>query len=414
MSESTLVQVSEPGLPPVPARIRADFPLLSRDIDGHRLVYLDSAATSLTPLPVVEEISRFYTEVAANIHRGKHVLSEQASDDFENVRMKVAQYTGFRGNEVVFTSNTTASMNLVASGLPLDPDDLVLVPADGHHSAILPWRDRARVAWLPTDGHGVVDLDRYAELLSERPAVVVLSHCSNVSGAYAPVETMSQMAKEAGAVTVLDAAQSIGHRRPKHKTIDFLAFSAHKMLGPTGLGVLCGRYDQLARLTPPALGGGVVDWVDEQRHELRKLPHRFEAGTPHIAGVYGLGAAIDYLYRLGLDTVAEHDRALGRALVEQASTRPYARILGPTEGDRGAILSLAIDGLHSMKPVAQILSDSYGIMCRSGHMCAQPFVDRFTDDEILRASGYIYNDLDDVHAFFTALDEIVGALGARS
>ncbi|MGC1283802.1 MAG: aminotransferase class V-fold PLP-dependent enzyme [Streptosporangiaceae bacterium] len=395
------------------SRTRPDFPLLQTTVDGNRIVYLDNAATSLTPRQVTDEMARFYHQVGANVHRGKHFLSEQASNDFEEVRALVAQFTGFQSNEVVFTANATASINMIAAGLQLTPDQVVLVPFDSHHSAMLPWRRCADVRYLPVDRDGLVELDRFAELLRSRPAVVMLNHCSNVSGAYAPVHQMAAMAKEAGALTVVDAAQSIGHRSVRDEHFDFLAFSAHKMLGPTGIGVLCGRYQHLSRLQPTSLGGGTVDWVDTERYEIRKVPHALEAGTPDIAGAYGLGAAVRYLTSIGHEALADHDRAFGAALTAEALCRPYLRVLGPCGGaDRGAILSFTVDGVHNLKEIAKILSDSYGVMCRTGHMCAQPFVDRFTDDEVLRVSGYVYNDHDDISLLFSALDAVVMVVGA--
>jgi cysteine desulfurase / selenocysteine lyase len=396
------------------AQIRPDFPLLQTDVDGNALVYLDNAATSLTPRPVVEAVNHYYNEVSANVHRGKHYLSETASDDFEQARTAVAELTGYLSNEVVFTTNATASLNMVACGFPLAEDDLVLLPFDGHHSAILPWRQRARVEYVPLGDDAVVDLNRYADLLRRRPRVVVLSHCSNVTGIYAPVARMAQLAKEAGAVTVVDAAQSIPHGPVLSPHIDFLAFSAHKMLGPTGIGVLCGRYDELARLAPQSLGGGTVDWVDTGRFDLRKLPHRLEAGTPHIAGAYGLRAAIRYLAAIGWEKIAAHDRELGSVLLEQAARRPAMRLVGEaSSAERGGIASFAIAGNPRLKSAAKILSDSYGIMCRTGHMCAQPLVDRFGGGEVLRVSGYIYNTTAEIGKLFDAVDEIVPVVGTQ-
>lgn len=396
------------------ARTRPDFPLLQSDVDGSPIVYLDNAATSLTPRAVLDAMSHYYAKVGANVHRGKHYLSETASDDFEQARIAVAELTGYRGNEVVFTANATASLNLVGRGFPLEAGDLVMLPLDGHHSAMLPWRERARVTYTPLDEHGAVDLNQYAELLRSRPRVVVLNHCSNVTGIYTPVIRMAELAKDVGAVTVVDAAQSIPHGPVVSPHIDFLAFSAHKMLGPTGIGVLCGRYEQLARLTPLALGGGTVDWVDTGRFDLRKLPYRLEAGTPHIAGAYGLRAAIGYLAAIGWEKVAAHDLELGSALLEQAKVRPTMQMLGSgASADRGGIASFAIAGSPRLKAVAKILSDSYGIMCRTGHMCAQPLVDRFSDGEVLRISGYLYNTPAEIEKAFAAIDDIVAVVGAQ-
>ncbi|WP_433328083.1 aminotransferase class V-fold PLP-dependent enzyme [Spirillospora sp. CA-294931] len=398
----------------LPRLVRPDFPLLDRRLDGNEIVYLDNAATSLKPSVVVEEMTRYYTEVSANIHRGRHRLSETASAEFEGVRQRVAAFAGVRGDEVVFTLNTTEALNLVASGLGLGSRDLVLVPFDGHHSNLLPWRRHARTEPIPVDSMGCVDLDAYEELLRRRPRVVALGHCSNVTGVYAPVTQMASMARSAGAVTVLDAAQSVPHRRPELDGVDFVAFSAHKMLGPTGVGVLCGTGGALERLDSRSVGGGTVDWVDLERYELRRPPHRLEAGTPNIGGVYGLGAALGYLDRLGFDALAAHDRALAGRQLGEALSRPALRIVGPTSPsvDRSATISLAVPGVSSLREIARIMSDSYGIMCRSGHLCAQPLVDRFTDHEVLRISAYVYNDEEQIARAFAALDEILPTLGA--
>jgi cysteine desulfurase/selenocysteine lyase len=396
------------------ARIRDDFPVLRRHVDGSPVVYLDSAATSLKPAPVIDAVTRYYTDVGANIHRGKHMLSEEASDEYEATRRRVAEFIGAQTREVVFVANTTHAINIVAAGLGLQPNDLVLLPYDVHHSQLLPWRRAARVEYVRVDAGGMPDLDQYRQLLLRRPRVVALNHCSNVTGVYAPVEEMVELAHEAGALAVVDAAQSVPHRRIRVRELgaDAVAFSAHKMLGPTGIGVLWGRAELLERLEPLMLGGGTVDWVDTVRHDLRKLPHRLEAGTPHIDGAYGLGAAVDYLRRLGADALEAHDRRLGAAMLERAARRPYLSVVGGTDaGDRAAIVSVAIRSEKKLADVARSLSDSYGVMCRSGHQCAQPLVDRYAPGEVLRFSGYVYNDEADVDFAFDALDRVCAAMG---
>jgi cysteine desulfurase/selenocysteine lyase len=388
---------------------RADFPVLAREVDGVPLVYLDSAATSLKPRAVIDEVVRYYSEVGANIHRGKHMLSEEASDTYERARQRLAEFVGARADCLAFTAGTTASVNLVAAGLGLDQDDLVLVSADAHHSQLLPWRERARVRAIPTLPDGTPDLDGYAALLAEAPAVVALTHCSNVTGYYTPVARMTAMAREREAVVVLDGAQSVPHR-PVDMTalgVDALAFSAHKMLGPTGIGALALTPALAARLRPAVVGGGVVDWVDAAGSRLRRAPHRFEAGTPHIAGAYGFAAAVDYLRRLGTDRVAEHDRELGTLLHALAGERDTLTVLGPADGDRGGIISVAVRGCPDLGDLARILSDSFGVMCRSGHHCAQPFVDSFGAGQALRISGHVYTTAEEVRAAFTALDQVI-------
>jgi cysteine desulfurase/selenocysteine lyase len=391
----------------VGAAARADFPVLSRTVDGVPVVYLDNAATSLKPRAVVDAMVHYYTEVSANIHRGKHMLSEEASDTYERARQRVAEFVGARCESVVFTSGTTHGVNTVAAGLGLTGADLVLVGADAHHSQQLPWRRHATVELIPTGRDGAADLDRYAELLRRRPAVVALTHCSNVTGHYAPVAEMAAAAKAHGALVVLDAAQSVAHRAVDLTAlgVDAMAFSAHKMLGPTGIGVLVLGQELIDRLTPFAVGGGMVDWVDTERSEPRRAPHRFEAGTPHIAGAYGLLAAIEYLELLGMAEVAEHDLRLGALLCEEARRRDYLSVLGPRSGDRGGILSVGVRGCRDLGELARILSDSFGVMCRTGHHCAQPYVDGFGAGQVLRISGHVYTTEQEVHAAFEALDQ---------
>lgn len=403
----------------LPARVRADFPILERRIDDLPIIYLDSSATSLKPRAVVDAMVDFYTYSTANIHRGKHYLSEEASTRYEESRYVIAQYIGAFGNEVVFVRNTTEALNVVAMGLGLCRDDLVVATLDAHHSQLLPWRRQARVEMVRVDAHGRVDLDQYEELLREQPRVVALCHCSNVTGVYAPIDRMVRMAKQAGALTVVDAAQSIPHRRVNvaDLPVDFLAFSAHKMLGPTGVGVLYGRREQLDALRPAYAGGGAVDWVDLNEFRLRKIPHRFEAGTPDIAGAFGFAAAVDYLRGIGPEALEEHDAVLSELMQREAAKRSYLKPLGgDPSGDRrerAAILSLQMAGVEKLTDVARMLSDAYGIMCRSGHLCAQPVVDHFTDGEVLRASAYLYNTKEDILRFFEALDEIEARLHAK-
>jgi cysteine desulfurase/selenocysteine lyase len=389
-----------------------DFPVLEREIDGLTPVYLDSAATSLTPRSVIAAIVDYYSNVGANIHRGRHRLSEEASDAFEATRIGVAEYIGAAPNETIFVRNTTEALNLVCSGLGLAPTDTVVVSDDAHHSNLLPWRDRGRVAPIRVLASGEPDLDHYLGLLRLRPRVVALTHCSNVSGVIAPLREMARLAHDHGAIVVADLAQSIPHRRLRMREleVDFAAFSAHKMLGPTGIGVLYGREDRLTELRPALLGGGMVDWVDDAAAVLRDLPHRFEAGTPDIAGAYGFGAAVRYLDSVGPDALEAHDRDLAAVLRTGADERDYLHPIDDgTAADRCAILSVQVDGAPKLDDLATTLSDSYGVMCRSGFLCAQPFVSERATTGVLRASPYIYNTRADVARLFAALDEIVAA-----
>lgn len=394
--------------------IRSDFPVLSRTVDGIPLNYLDSAATSLKPQPVIDAIVRYYSQVGGNIHRGKHMLSEEASQGYESARVRVARMLGVRADEVVFTSGTTHGINLIALGLHLTKQDLVLVSADSHHSQQLPWRRHARTEWIDVAPDGTVDLDEYAELLRCRPTLVAITQCSNVTGRHAPVAEMTALAHEAGALVVVDAAQSAPHQQIDMPALgaDALAFSAHKMMGPTGIGVLVLRPGLRERMNPPILGGGTVDWVDLDEVRLRRAPYRFEAGTPHIAGAYGLHTAIDYLTRIGWRELAEHDRRMGRLLNEEAARRDYLTVLGDGPGERSGLISFAVRGLPDLTDLARVMSDSYGVMCRSGKHCAQPYVDAFGQGQVLRLSAYAYTTEEEVREAFAALDEAVPLIRA--
>jgi cysteine desulfurase/selenocysteine lyase len=397
------------------AGVREDFPVLGRRVDGVPITYLDSAATALKPDAVIDAVVRYYREVGANIHRGKHMLSEEASEGYERARSAVAGFIGAAPPEVAFVANTTHGINLLAEALGLGPDDLVLCPLDNHHSHLLPWWRRARVEFAGLNGDATVDLDHYAALLRRRPRVVALTHCSNVTGVVSPVAAMAAMAREAGALVVLDAAQSAPHRelRVRQLGADAVVFSAHKMLGPTGVGVLWIAAERQGELHPAHLGGGTVDRVTTSAYELRRAPHRFEAGTPDIAGVLGLGAAVAYLQRLGMDAVAAHDALMARVLREEAERRPYLAAVGLEAPDRAGIASLRIEGCPDLGEAARILSDAHGVMCRSGHQCAQPLVDRFAGSQVLRMSTYVYNTEGEVRAAFEALDATCAALGVR-
>jgi cysteine desulfurase/selenocysteine lyase len=391
------------------SRLHDDFPVLSRTVGREPTIYLDSAATSLTPTPVIDAVVRYYTEHSANIHRGKHMLSDEASQEYENARDRTAAFIHARNDEIVFVKNATEGMNIISAGLPLTSAAKVLMPVDAHHSAMLPWRTRATVDYLPRDASGALDIDACeAQLERTRPEVLVLSHCSNLDGRYVDVTRLAKAGHDVGARVVVDAAQSVPHRPIDVSALgaDFLVFSAHKMLGPTGIGVLYGRAEQLEQMSPPFIGGGTVDWVDEDVIRPRRLPHRLEAGTPDIAAAYGLAAAIDYLARLGAQTVTDHDAELAREMYGRAAERNWMKVVGaePTP-DRTAILSFVVPGLPKLDDLARALSDSYGVMCRSGTMCAQLGLSQF-GAQALRMSAYVYNTIAEIDRAFDALDRI--------
>lgn len=396
---------------------QSDFPVLERHIDDQKITYLDSAATALKPRSVIEAMSNYYSQNGVNIHRGKYYLSEEASDSYERVRYLLAQYLGAFGNEIVFTKGTTEALNMVAYGLDLQPDDIVVGFLDSHHAQILPWRRAADLRLVNLNSEGGIDLDHYHELLKLKPKVVVLTHCSNVTGTVAPIEQMTKDAKEAcDAIVVVDAAQSMPHPHLRIDVskldVDFVAFSAHKMLGPTGVGCLYGKSARLNGLRPLIVGGGMVDWVDMEGSQERKIPHRFEAGTPAIASTLGFGAALNYLKQFGEEASLAHTEELTEAIIKGALARDYIQLLGTKNAkNRCAIGSLRIKGCDDLSDIARSLSDSYGIMCRTGHMCAQPIVDQQMSGEVLRISAYIYNTTEEIDRFYQSLDELVYFLG---
>lgn len=390
-----------------------DFPGLSKELDDTKITYLDNAATTLKPRAMVAALEEYYLGVSTNIHRGKHYAIEEVSNRYEQTRYKVAELIGCHGNEVVFVRNTTEAINLVASGLSLSQKDLIIAFADSHHSNMLPWVSHGNTKFVGFTEDGSVDWEQYHDLLKQSPKVVAITHCSNVTGVYAPLKEITEAAKNAGAIVVVDGAQSVPHRRVNvsELDIDFLAFSAHKMLGPTGIGVLYGKKQCLDALDVNNVGGGMVDWVELEEYRLRKLPHRFEAGTPHIAGAYGLGAAIDYLHQLGFDNLEQDDKEMGEFMLAQALQRDYMKVINPTPGlDRGGVVSISIPSLTNLDDFSRILSDSYAIMCRNGHLCAQPYINALSHGQVLRASAYFYTSKDDIKKFFNSVDEIAGML----
>ncbi|MFF9431951.1 aminotransferase class V-fold PLP-dependent enzyme [Streptomyces sp. NPDC014746] len=394
---------------------RDDFPALQRQIDGQSIAYLDNAATTLKPRSVIQAITEYYETNGANIHRGKHRLSEEASDAYEAARVEIARHIGAAANEVVLLRNTTEALNLVARGLELDAGAYIVGCVDTHHSQLLPWRRAGRVELTKVDARGRFDREDFRRLLRGRPDVVALTHCSNVTGVVHPVEELiADVRALCDATIVLDAAQSLPHQALKVREldVDFMAFSLHKMLGPTGVGVLYGRSERLAELRPLAVGGGMVDWVDLDGSVERRIPYRFETGTPAIASVIGSAAAIRYLEGLDAPRRHDHERALCAALVDGALARPGLRLIGPPDlTDRIAIATLRLADGVSAGEVARVLSDSYGFMVRSGHLCAQPLVTQLAGGETLRVSAYLYNDVAEIHGFYEALDELLSWMG---
>jgi cysteine desulfurase/selenocysteine lyase len=382
-------------------RIRADFPILNREVrPGVPLVYLDSTATSQKPLPVLEAMGAFYRRSNANIHRGVHTLAEEATAMYEQARETVAKFINApAARQLVFTRNATESLNLVAytwAHTNLKAGDLMLLTEMEHHSNLVPWyiqaRERGfRMEFVPITDDGRLDLEAYRKLLEQQPKLVAFTGMSNVLGTINPVAEMVRLAHAAGALTVVDGAQSVPHLPVDVRAleVDFLAFSAHKMLGPTGIGALYGR-DGLLEAMPPFLGGGdMIKTVHLGSFTPNEIPHKFEAGTPAIAEAIGFGAAVEYLNGLGMDAVAAHEQAIIAYALERLEEIPGLRMFGPAAEHKGGVAAFTLKGVHP-HDVAQIL-DRDGIAVRAGHHCAQPLHEKFGLPATTRASFYVYS-----------------------
>lgn len=387
-------------------QIREDFPLLSREVrPGVPLIYLDSAATSQKPKLVLDAMDRYYQDMNANIHRGIHQLAEEATFAYENAREKIADFIHAPSpEELIFTRNTTESINLVAHSwgrANLKAGDMVLLTEMEHHSNLVPWQILAeqlsiRLEFVPVTPQGVLDLDAFQALLDQEPKLLGITHMSNVLGTINPLEEMLTRAKSAGAVTLVDGAQSVPHFPVDLSTLeaDFYAFSAHKMVGPTGIGILFGRRELLENM-PPFLGGGeMIKRVELRSFKVNDLPHKFEAGTPAIAEAVGFGAAIDYLTQIGMHEVEKQEKILTGYAMEKLSTVPKLHILGPGIEEKGGVVSFYMEGIHA-HDVAQVL-DNDGIAVRAGHHCAQPLHTKFDLPATSRASMYFYNTKDEI------------------
>ncbi|WP_406328648.1 cysteine desulfurase [Streptomyces sp. NBC_00203] len=389
--------------------LRKDFPILERTVEsGARLVYLDSGATTQKPLQVLDAERDFYLTHNAAVHRGAHQLAGEATEAYEDARHTVARLIGAEDDEIVFTKNTTEGINLVAYALGnagrIGPGDRIVVTEMEHHANLVPWqqlaeRTGATLDWFGLTDEGRLDLTRVDELLDERTKVVALTHQSNVLGTLNPVRQLADRAHAFGALVVVDGAQSVPHRPVDVRELgaDFLAFSGHKMLGPSGVGVLWGRRQLLADLPPFLTGGSMIEIVEMDRTTFLPPPQRFEAGVPMTAQAVGLAAAVDYLQRLGMAEVAAYEEQLTACALELLGEIPGVRIVGPRElTDRGSAVSFTVDGIHP-HDVGQIL-DERGVAVRVGHHCARPIVRRFGIPATTRASFYVYNTPAEVDA----------------
>ena len=392
------------------ATIRADFPILARRIHGHRLVYLDSAGSSQAPEAVIRTVAEHARAHHANVHRGVYTLSEESSEHYEAARATVAGFIGAadRG-EVIFTRGTTESINLVAGsfGEGFEPGDAIVLTEMEHHSNIVPWqllaqRRGVELRWAPITDGGLLDMDAFRALIDERVRLVACVHVSNVLGTRNPVQEIAAAAHAVGARVLVDAAQSVPHLPFDVGALgaDFVAFSGHKMLGPTGIGVLWARREILDAMPPWQGGGGMIRTVAREGSTWAAVPQRFEAGTPPIAQAIGLAEAVRYLQALGMERVAAHDAALVHTAIERLDEVPGLRLLGPRTG-RVAAIAFALDGVHA-HDLATIL-DRRGVAVRAGHHCTMPLHARLGVTASARASFHVYNTPDDVDVLVEAL-----------
>jgi len=401
------------------AEVRKDFPIFERTIrDGKRLVYLDSGATSQKPWAVINAESDFYSRHNAAVHRGAHQLAEEATDAYEGARAIVAEFLGAQGNEIIFTKSATESINAVAYAMgnaepgnrfALTASDSIVVTEMEHHANLIPWqqlakRTGAQLNWFKVTQDSRLDLSNIDQLITANTKVVAITHQSNVLGTINPLDAIVKRAHEVGAVVVLDACQSVPHMRVNvvELDVDFLAFSGHKSVGPTGVGILWGKSELLSELPPFLTGGSMVTSVTMDSATWAEAPQKFEAGVPNMAQAVGLGAALNYLSNIGMDAIAQHERFLTGYALDKLLQIPGLRIVGPQNNvDRGAALSFTIKDIHP-HDVGQYV-DSQGIAVRTGHHCAWPLTKIMNVPATTRASFYLYNDEHDVDALVEAL-----------
>ena len=395
-------------------KIRADFPILSRKVNGHPLVYFDNAATSQTPTPVIEVITDYYTRLNANIHRGVHTLSQEATEAYEAARATVQHhFNAAQAHEIILTAGTTESINLIASGYTslLTKNDDLLISALEHHSNIVPWqmlceRTGAQLKVIPMTEKGTLDMDAFTNLLSSKTALVFVNHVSNALGTVNPIEQIIRQAHEVGAEVLIDGAQACPHIKPDVQAldVDYYVTSAHKLCGPTGVGMLYGKEALLNKLPPYQGGGEMIATVTFEKTTYADLPHKFEAGTPNIAGGIAFGAALDYMNAIGFDQIAAYEAELLDYATKALKQIPGVRIYGEAE-KKTAVLSFNVEGIHPYD-IGSIL-DKMGIAVRTGHHCAQPIMDFYQIPGTVRASFSFYNTQEEIDRMVEALQKAI-------
>ncbi|MCY9399843.1 cysteine desulfurase, partial [Bacillus haynesii] len=392
--------------------IREQFPILSQQVNGHDLVYLDSAATSQKPRVVIETLDEYYNSYNSNVHRGVHTLGTKATDGYEGAREKVRKFINAKSmQEIIFTRGTTTALNTVALSYAranLKPGDEIVITPMEHHANIIPWQQAvkatgATLKYIPLQEDGTISLEDVRETVTENTKIVSAAHVSNVLGTINPIKEMAKIAHENGAVMVVDGAQSTPHMKIDVQDLDcdFYTFSAHKMCGPTGIGVLYGKKALLENMEPAEFGGEMIDFVGLYESTWKELPWKFEAGTPIIAGAIGLGAAIDFLEDIGLDEILAHEHRLAAYALERFKELEGAVVYGPAE--RAGLVTFNLEDVHP-HDVATVL-DAEGVAVRAGHHCAQPLMKWLNVSATARASFYLYNTEEDIDKLIEALQK---------
>ena len=399
---------------------KKDFPILSRSVrGGNSLIYLDSGATSQKPEVVIQAEADFYRTKNAAVHRGAHLLAEEASDAYEGARENVARFIGAASSEVIFTKSATESLNFLAtsfgnpdSRIAIKPGDEIVVTEMEHHANLIPWqqlakRSGAKLTWLSITTDGRLDLSNIDQIINNKTKIVAITHQSNVFGTVVPIDLIVKAARNVGALIVLDACQSVPHFAVdvKQLGVDFLAFSGHKVLGPTGIGVLWGKSELLDKLEPAIFGGSMVDSVTMNGATWAQSPRKFEAGVPNMAQAIGLSAAVDYLTKIGMQNLAQHEHKLTKELLAGFKEMKEVTVVGPLDmKDRGGVVSFTVDGVHP-HDVGQVL-DQYGIAVRTGHHCAWPLMKKLNLVGTTRASFHLYNSSEDVLSLLKAVEKV--------
>ena len=402
------------------SKYKKDFPIFARKVrGGNPLIYLDSGATSQKPESVISAEANFYRTINAAVHRGAHLLAEEASEAYESARANVAKFIGANTDEVVFTKSATESLNMVAYSLGnpgstphISAGDEIVVSEMEHHANLIPWqqlakRTGAKLTWFSITKDGRLDLSDISKVITKKTKIVAITHQSNVFGTIVPLTEITKAAHSVGALVVLDACQSAPHFAidVKKLDVDFLAFSGHKTLGPTGVGVLWGKAEVLEKLEPALFGGSMVDSVTMEGATWASAPRKFEAGVPNMAQAVGLSAAIDYLNIVGMDKIFEHEQELTQQLLTGLSKISGVNVVGPLDmKDRGGVISFTVDGVHP-HDVGQVL-DQYGIAVRTGHHCAWPLMKKLNLVGTTRASFHLYNDSNDINALLEAIEKV--------